>query len=70
MPVIIPKSLILVINRGTIFHWGNEIAKNPYVKKEARLSTKKLRSDGLNGGETLVDKGLSEEVGDNYQRRT
>lgn len=64
--VIIPSHLILSDNRGDyVFTVIDGIAKKTYVKRGMTFELETEILDGLNGTETLVDKGFRE-VGDNF----
>jgi RND family efflux transporter MFP subunit len=64
--VIIPSHLILSDNRGDyVFTVVDEIAKKTYVVRGKTFNQETEVLEGLNGGETLVDKGFRE-VGDNF----
>lgn len=64
--VIVPAHLILADNRGDyLFTVENGIAKKKYVKRGYSFGDETEILEGLNGTETLVDKGFRE-VGDNF----
>ncbi|MBC6368486.1 efflux RND transporter periplasmic adaptor subunit [Algoriphagus sp. AK58] len=64
--VTVPAHLILADNRGDyLFTVENGVAKKKYVKRGYTFGDETEILEGLNGTETLVDKGFRE-VGDNF----
>lgn len=64
--VIVPAHLILADNRGDyVFTVEDGIAKKKYVTRGLTFGDETEIKEGLNGTETIVDKGFRE-VGDNF----
>jgi hypothetical protein len=65
--VIVPSYLILSDSKGDyIYIVDGELAKKRYIKRGRTFNNETEILEGLEGNETLVDKGFRE-VGDNFK---